>query len=134
MIKRFFLYGVHMGGDNFAIDLRIELTLPVLPDTAKAEFGRCNCAAVAAEIAGHFMLFKSTVKHGFFHHGLLFGLIDFNEVAFRIFEEEDRSASMIDLHNGHMPIFKVMDIGFLILHFQSPMIVPHCTQVAVIHV
>ena len=85
MIEGLFLDGVCVGCDYLPVDMGIELAFLVLPDPAYSEFRGSNPAAVAAEVASHVLLFQSTVKHGFFDHGLLFYLIDFDKVAIRVF-------------------------------------------------
>jgi hypothetical protein len=68
MVKRFFFDRIDMSRDNFPVDMRIELSFLVLPDTANSVFRVCDLALVTTEKTGHLLLWERPVEHGFFNH------------------------------------------------------------------
>jgi hypothetical protein len=64
--ERFLLNGVYGLRDQFAVDQRIEYSLPVLPYPADPLFGVLDLAAVMTEVANDLTVFTLLIKHGFF--------------------------------------------------------------------
>jgi hypothetical protein len=68
MIQGFFLYGIHMGSDQFSIDVRKKIALSVLSYAADAELSWNDLAAMTAQVADQPLPIQRAVEHGLFKH------------------------------------------------------------------
>ena len=68
MIKRLFLDGIYMGGDNVAVSISIEFSLLMPAYPAETEFAFGNLTVMIAEktMKNPFLIFF--MKHCFFFH------------------------------------------------------------------
>jgi hypothetical protein len=66
MVQWLFLYGVHMGGDHFSIDMGKELALPVLSDATDAILFGNDLAAKTAQVTDQALFSQRAVEHGLF--------------------------------------------------------------------
>jgi len=74
MEQGLFLDGVHILGNDFPVDQRIQNTIPVFPDHANAAFAGIDDTAMGAEIALHLIVFHPVIKSGLLHGYLLYYL------------------------------------------------------------
>ena len=68
MIKRLFLNGIYMGGDDIAVSISIEFPLLMPAYPAETEFAFGNLAVVVAEKTMKDPFFIFFIKHCFFLH------------------------------------------------------------------
>lgn len=68
MIERLFFDRVDMGSDDFTVNVGVELSLFILPDTTDTEFRIRYLAAMIAEKTGNLPLSKGSKEHGFSNH------------------------------------------------------------------
>jgi len=68
----FFLDGIDLFRDDFAVNKAVERAVPIFPDRAYPSFAGSDLAAVTAETALNLAIAYFLIKHRFFHDRWIF--------------------------------------------------------------
>ncbi len=72
MVEGLFLDGIHILADSTSVDQGVKGSIYVLTHLANPQLPRGDDTAMTAQVTAHPFVIQFVVKHGFFHHGFLF--------------------------------------------------------------